>query len=179
VSFTLPPVVKQAERLLVEIELAVRRFPRYHKYALGAAPQPPSAPSQSGVTDAMVQEARLAYNNFVMNAQLDIEALKQGGMRAALEAAFPQLQGELARLREDNSRRAQTIGELLVERDQLRDQLAALQAQGEDAKRYRWVRVQPNTDIGSAWILPVSAPVANTPEELDAAIDAAIAQEKD
>ena len=35
-SFTLPPVVKQAERLLVEIELAVRRFPRYHKYAVGA-----------------------------------------------------------------------------------------------------------------------------------------------
>jgi hypothetical protein len=31
-----PTVVKLAERLLVEIEQAVRRFPRYHKYAVGA-----------------------------------------------------------------------------------------------------------------------------------------------
>ena len=35
-SFTLPPIVKQAERLLLEIEKAVRTFPRYHKYACGA-----------------------------------------------------------------------------------------------------------------------------------------------
>ena len=35
-SFTLPPIVKLAERLLVEIEQAVRRFPRYHNYAVGA-----------------------------------------------------------------------------------------------------------------------------------------------
>src|SRR5580765_1818278 len=35
-SFVLPPIVKLAERLLVEIEQAVRRFPRYHKYAVGA-----------------------------------------------------------------------------------------------------------------------------------------------
>jgi hypothetical protein len=35
-SFQLPPVVKLAERLLVEIEKAVRRFARYHKYTVGA-----------------------------------------------------------------------------------------------------------------------------------------------
>jgi len=36
-SFALPPIVRLAERLLVEIEQAVRRFPsRYHRYAIGA-----------------------------------------------------------------------------------------------------------------------------------------------
>jgi hypothetical protein len=35
-SFELPPIVKSAERILKEIEVVVRRFPRYHKYASGA-----------------------------------------------------------------------------------------------------------------------------------------------
>ena len=34
-AFDLPPIAKAAERLLVEIEQAVRGFPRYHKYAIG------------------------------------------------------------------------------------------------------------------------------------------------
>ena len=34
-SFELPPIVKCAERMLVEIEQAVRSFPRYHKYVIG------------------------------------------------------------------------------------------------------------------------------------------------
>jgi hypothetical protein len=34
-SFSLPPIVKAAERLMLEIEQAVRRFPRYHKYTHG------------------------------------------------------------------------------------------------------------------------------------------------
>jgi hypothetical protein len=34
-SFSLPPIVKAAERMLLEIEQAVRRFPRYHKYTHG------------------------------------------------------------------------------------------------------------------------------------------------
>jgi hypothetical protein len=34
-SYALPPIVKAAERLLLEIEQAVRRFPRYHKYTHG------------------------------------------------------------------------------------------------------------------------------------------------
>lgn len=34
-SFSLPPIVKAAERLLLAIEQAVRRFPRYHKYTHG------------------------------------------------------------------------------------------------------------------------------------------------
>jgi hypothetical protein len=34
-SFSLPPVVKVAEQLRREIELAVRRFARYHKYTTG------------------------------------------------------------------------------------------------------------------------------------------------
>lgn len=31
----IPPIVKTAERMLLEVEQAVRRFPRYHKYAHG------------------------------------------------------------------------------------------------------------------------------------------------
>lgn len=34
-SYDLPPVVKLAESLLVQIEEAVHRWPRYHKYAHG------------------------------------------------------------------------------------------------------------------------------------------------
>jgi hypothetical protein len=34
-SFTLPPVVMLAERLLVDVEKAVRRFARFHKYTFG------------------------------------------------------------------------------------------------------------------------------------------------
>jgi hypothetical protein len=34
-SYSLPPIVKAAERLMLEIEQAVRRFPRYHKYTHG------------------------------------------------------------------------------------------------------------------------------------------------
>ena len=34
-SYGLPPIVKAAERLMLEIEQAVRRFPRYHKYTHG------------------------------------------------------------------------------------------------------------------------------------------------
>ena len=34
--FQLPPIVKAAERLLVDIEQAVSRFPRAHRYAIGS-----------------------------------------------------------------------------------------------------------------------------------------------
>jgi hypothetical protein len=36
VSFELPPVVKQAERMLEEVETAVRGFSRFHKYTFGS-----------------------------------------------------------------------------------------------------------------------------------------------
>jgi len=35
-GYQLPEIVKAAERILVEVEKAVRAFPRYHKYAHGA-----------------------------------------------------------------------------------------------------------------------------------------------
>ena len=35
-SFSIPPIVKLAERVLVEIEQAVRRFARFHKYQFGS-----------------------------------------------------------------------------------------------------------------------------------------------
>jgi hypothetical protein len=34
--FELPPIVKLAERVLLEVELVVRGFPRYHKYTIGS-----------------------------------------------------------------------------------------------------------------------------------------------
>ena len=34
--FQLPPIVKAAERLLVDIENAVRSFPRYHRHQIGS-----------------------------------------------------------------------------------------------------------------------------------------------
>jgi hypothetical protein len=34
--FQPPPIIRSAERLVVEIEQAVRRFPRYHRYQIGA-----------------------------------------------------------------------------------------------------------------------------------------------
>ncbi len=34
-SYEAPPILRLAERLLVDVEEAVRRFPRYHKYLLG------------------------------------------------------------------------------------------------------------------------------------------------
>lgn len=34
-SFELPPVVKQAERVMLDVEQIVRYFPRYHKYTIG------------------------------------------------------------------------------------------------------------------------------------------------
>ncbi|GAA0721599.1 four helix bundle protein [Dokdonella soli] len=35
-SFVPPPVVKASERLLVDVEIVVRRFARYHKYSIGS-----------------------------------------------------------------------------------------------------------------------------------------------
>lgn len=34
--FQLPPILKACERLLLEIEQAVRQFPRYHRYMIGS-----------------------------------------------------------------------------------------------------------------------------------------------
>lgn len=34
-SFELPPIVKLAERIMLDIEQIVRQFPRYHKYTIG------------------------------------------------------------------------------------------------------------------------------------------------
>jgi len=122
-----------------ELECALKGGPTY------TAPQPPSAPSQSG------------------------------------EVA--QLQGELARLRgeRDSAKDAAIESYTLFaaardERDKLRDQLAALQAQGKDAARYQQVRSHDDLYIH------VGAMHANHGESLgfdtlDEWADAAIAQE--
>ena len=35
-AYGLPPIVKAAERVMGEIEIAVTRFPRAHRYTLGS-----------------------------------------------------------------------------------------------------------------------------------------------
>lgn len=47
----------------------------------------------------------------------------------------------------------------------------------EDAARYRWLRDQPHADIAACWLLPNDVD-ANSPEELDAAIDKALGRVK-
>lgn len=61
-SFSLPPIVKAAERLLLEIELAVRRFPRYHKYTHGTHLREPPTSRQirRGRTQALAAGLSLA-----------------------------------------------------------------------------------------------------------------------
>lgn len=51
-------------------------------------------------------------------------------------------------------------------------------ADARDAARYRWLRQQKNMDLAAIWVLPVNAPVTETPDEVDAAIDAAIAKDR-
>ena len=34
--FSPPPIIRASERLLLDVENAVRRFPRYHRYQIGA-----------------------------------------------------------------------------------------------------------------------------------------------
>jgi len=65
---------------------------------------------------------------------------------------------------------------------QLERELAAAQARLKeveaDAGRYKWVRSQKHIDIAACWLVAAKVPVPETPEELDAAIDAARAEGK-
>lgn len=61
----LPPVIKLCERLLVDIELAVRRFARFHKYTFG-----------SDLRTQAMNVTRLAYDDFVI-VHSDREQLEQ------------------------------------------------------------------------------------------------------
>lgn len=66
------------------------------------------------------------------------------------------------------------------ERERAERAEARAEAAEKDAGRYRWLRVQPHADIAACWYMPVlpqDYPV-DTPEQRDAAIDAAIAEGK-
>jgi hypothetical protein len=43
-----------------------------------------------------------------------------------------------------------------------------------DARRYRWLRLRKFAEIGMQWLLPDEARSVDTPEQIDAAIDAAM-----
>jgi len=114
--------IDKARRMVAEGYKTIEIRPLY------AAPQPPSAPSQSGeVTDAMVATAVRRLFGDVLTKGTPLS----GAVRETLEAVFAQLQGELARLREERdwalSKAGITHG-VYQELYQLRDQLAALQA---------------------------------------------------
>jgi hypothetical protein len=53
----------------------------------------------------------------------------------------------------------------------LREAAAALESAEKDAARYRWLRARPYVDIAACWLV---ADDVDTPEKLDAAIDAAL-----
>lgn len=96
-------------------------------------------------------------------AQVEKEALEMGGV-------IHDLRRELAR----------TTDSFLVTQARAQAAEARAEAAEKDAGRYRWLRVQPHADIAACWYIPVlpqDYPV-DTPEQRDAAIDAAIAEGK-
>jgi len=101
VSFQLPPIVKLAERLLLEIEQAVRRFARYHKYALGADLRAQAMHvcrlAQRAWRDAKRQAEWLAQLVWAVD---DLKLTLQLGSRIKAFASFAQFE-MLARLAAD------------------------------------------------------------------------------
>ena len=92
-SFELPPIVKLAEQVLVDIENAVRRFSRFHKYTHGAQ-----------LREQAMKVARLAHRawrdrrrqaEWIFKLVWQIDDLKlslQLGMRIKAFASFAQFE---------------------------------------------------------------------------------------
>ncbi len=105
-SFSLPPIVKQAERLLVEIEQAVRCWPRYHKYAHGAVLRAKAMEVAELVHRAVRDRAR--KREWTQQLVWAIDALKlclQLGSQIRAFASFKQFE-LLAKLAHDLGRQA-------------------------------------------------------------------------
>ncbi len=81
-----PPIIKAAEFLLVEIEKAVRQFPRYHRYQVGADLRRQAMTVYSNANRAWSDRARQA--ELVAQLVWDIDALKQHLQLAKLLRAF-------------------------------------------------------------------------------------------
>jgi hypothetical protein len=105
-SFSLPPIVKQAERLLVEIEKAVRSFPRYEKYGCGS-----DLRAQARKVTVLTHRAwRQQRDRLVLIGRLiheidELKILLQLGVRLRAFASFRQFE-MLARLASDIGKQA-------------------------------------------------------------------------
>jgi len=84
--FQPPPIIKAAERLLVEIEKAVRQFPRYHRYAVGADLRRQAMTVYTNANRAWIDRPRQI--ELVGQLVWDIDALKQHLQVAKLLHAF-------------------------------------------------------------------------------------------
>ena len=103
-SFSLPPIVKLAERLLVEIEQAVRRFARFHKYSFGADLRAQAMKVARLAHRAWRDHARQAeWVGQMVWAVDDLKLSLQLGSRIRAFTSFPQFE-QLARLAADLGR---------------------------------------------------------------------------
>jgi ParB family chromosome partitioning protein len=74
----LPPIVKLSERLLREIELAVRQFARYHKYTLGTGDEA----EEASLTENVSREAMHPADEFDAFSKLADEGTSVGDIAA-------------------------------------------------------------------------------------------------
>jgi len=103
-SFSLPPIVKLAERLLVDIEQAVRRFARFHKYSFGADLRAQAMKVARLAHRAWRDRARQAeWVGQLVWAVDDLKLSMQLGSRIRAFASFRQFE-QLARLAADLGR---------------------------------------------------------------------------
>jgi hypothetical protein len=105
-TYSLPPIVKLAGRVLKEIELAVRQFSRYNKYTVGA--------DLRAHAMQVCKTAQRAWRNRARQAQLvtqlvwdidDLRTVLQLGSALKVFASFAQFE-MLARLLSDLGKQA-------------------------------------------------------------------------
>jgi len=103
-SFTLPPVVMLAERLLVDVEQAVRRFARFHKYTFGTDLRTSAMEVATLAHRAWREPARRRkWLDRLVHAVDDLKLRLQLGSRIHAFASFRQFE-QFARLASDLGR---------------------------------------------------------------------------
>ena len=100
------PIWRDAEQLLVDIECAVRRFPRYHKYTLGSELRLLAARVLSCVTHAINhKEARSLWVERLATAIEELKLRLQLGKSLQVFASFTEFE-RLAKTAVDVSRQS-------------------------------------------------------------------------
>ena len=103
---TIPPLAKLSERLQLDIEQAVRRFARYHKYQIGADLRAQAAEVRRLVDRAWRDRPRqLHWTDQLVWAIDEIKLTLQMGSQLHAFASFGQFEG-LIRQAEDLGRQA-------------------------------------------------------------------------